>query len=139
MTEHAGHGALATVEGKQLAIGNGRLLEREGIELDGLMSRALELAGEGRTVLQVAIDGKASALIAIADAPRDTARAAVEALEPQHIRPVMLTGDNRQTATRIGRQLGIKKVIAEVLRRGRLIQSIPVGAGPHGIAASGDP
>ncbi len=110
-----GHGALATVEGRRLAIGNGRLLEREGIELDGLMPRASALAGEGRTVVQVAIDGKASALIAIADAPRETAPAAIDALEQQHIRPVMLTGDNRETAERIAAELGIEKVIAEVL------------------------
>ena len=110
-----GHGALATVDGKRLAIGNGRLLEREGIELDGLMPRAAELAGQGRTVVQVAVDGRAVALIAIADAPRETAFAAVEALERQHINPVMLTGDNRQTAERIAAELGIAKVIAEVL------------------------
>ena len=110
-----GHGALATVDGKRLAIGNGRLLEREGIELDGLMTRAQKLADEGRTVVQVAVDGRAVALIAIADAPRETAHDAVEALERQHIRPVMLTGDNRQTAERIAAELGIEQVIAEVL------------------------
>ena len=110
-----GHGAVAIVEGRRLAVGNGRLLEREGIELDGLMPRSSTLAGEGRTVVQVAIDGKAAALIAIADAPRETAPAAVEALEQQEIRAVMLTGDNRQTAERIGAELGIEKVIAEVL------------------------
>jgi len=110
-----GHGALATVDGRQLAIGNGRLLEREGIELDGLMPRAHEMAGQGRTVVQVAIDGKAAALIAIADAPRETASAAVESLEAQNIHPVMLTGDNRQTAERIAGELGIDKVFAEVL------------------------
>ncbi|MBM2823618.1 MAG: ATPase [Thermoleophilia bacterium] len=110
-----GHGALATVEGRRLAIGNGRLLEREGVELDGLMPRARELAGEGRTVVQVAIDGKAAALIAVADAARETAPAAVEALKRENIRPVMLTGDNRQTAERIASELGIDKVLAEVL------------------------
>jgi Cu2+-exporting ATPase len=110
-----GHGALATVEGRRLAIGNARLLEREGIELDGLVTRAAELAGEGRTVVQVAVDGRAVALIAIADAPRETARAAIEALERQEIRPVMLTGDNRQTAERIAAELGIENVVAEVL------------------------
>jgi P-type Cu2+ transporter len=110
-----GHGAFATVDGKRLAIGNGRLLEREGIELDGLMGRAQELGRQGRTVVQVAIDGKASALIAIADAPRDTAQAAIEALDREHIHPVMLTGDNRQTAERIANELGIGKVFAEVL------------------------
>jgi P-type Cu2+ transporter len=110
-----GHGALATVEGRRLAIGNGRLLEREGVELDGLMPQASALAGEGRTVVQVAIDGKPAALIAIADAPRETAPAAVEALKREDIRPVMLTGDNRQTAERIASELGIDKVMAEVL------------------------
>jgi Cu2+-exporting ATPase len=110
-----GHGALATVEGKQLTIGNSRLLEREGIALDGLLPRARELAGEGRTVVQMAVDGQTVALIAIADAPRATAHAAVEALERQHIRAVMLTGDNRQTAERIAAELGIETVIAEVL------------------------
>ena len=111
----AGHGALATVDGKRLAVGNARLLEREGIELDGLMAPAQQLADEGRTVVQVAIDGRAVALIAIADAPRETAHAAVEALERQHIRAVMLTGDNRKTAEHIAAELGIAKVIAEVL------------------------
>ena len=110
-----GHGALATVDGKRLAIGNGRLLERERVELDGLMPKAHALAGEGRTVVQVAIDGKAAALIAIADAPRATAHDAVESLIRQNISPVMLTGDNRQTAERIASELGIGKVFAEVL------------------------
>jgi Cu2+-exporting ATPase len=110
-----GHGALATVEGRRLAVGNARLLEREGIALDGLAQLARELAGEGRTVVHVAVDGRAAALIAIADAPRETARAAVQALDDQQIRPVMLTGDNRQTAERVAGELGLAEVIAEVL------------------------
>jgi len=110
-----GHGALATVEGRRLAIGNNRLLEREGIEQDGLLARARRLADEGRTVVEVAVDGRVAALIAVADAARDTSRAAVEALEQLRIRPIMLTGDNRQTAARIASELGIESVIAEVL------------------------
>ena len=110
-----GHGAIAVVDGKRLAIGNGRLLEREGIELNGLMRRAGELASDGHTVVRVAVDGRAAALIAIADAPRESSREAVEALQDQHVRTVMLTGDNRQTAERIAAQLSIDKVIAEVL------------------------
>jgi Cu2+-exporting ATPase len=110
-----GHGALATVEGRRLAIGNIRLLERERIVLDGLGLRARELAGEGRTVVHVALDGRAAALIAIADAPRDTAAAAVRALRRERIRPVMLTGDTHETAERIAEELGIDEVVAEVL------------------------
>jgi Cu2+-exporting ATPase len=111
----AGHGAIATVEGHRVALGNVRLLEREHVSLDGLAERARELAGEGRTVVHVARDGKAAGLVAIADAPRETAAEAITALTEIGIRPVMLTGDNRQTAERIARELGIEEVIAEVL------------------------
>lgn len=110
-----GHGALATVEGRQVAVGNARLLDREGIGLDGLASRAAELAGEGRTTVRVALDGRAAAVIAIADAPRETAAAAIAALKDLGVRPVMLSGDARATAERIAAQLGIEEVIAEVL------------------------
>jgi P-type Cu2+ transporter len=103
------------VEGRRLAVGNARLLEREKISLDGLAQRAAELAGEGRTVVHVALDGRAAALIGIADAARETAVEAVAALKQLSIRPVMLTGDNRATAERIAAEVGIDEVIAEVL------------------------
>jgi P-type Cu2+ transporter len=111
----AGHGALATVEGHRLAIGNRGLLDREYVALDGLATRAEELAGEGRTVVHVAVDGRAAGLIAIADAPRETAGEAIAALKQLGVRPVMLTGDNRATAERIAAALGIDEVLAEVL------------------------
>ena len=110
-----GHGLLATVDGHRLAVGNARLLEREGIAPDGLKQRAGELAGQGRTSVQVAIDGKAVAVIAVADAPRETASEAIRALREQGVRPVMLSGDSRATAERIADELGIDEVIAEVL------------------------
>jgi Cu2+-exporting ATPase len=110
-----GHGALATVDGRRLAIGTLRLLEREQVALDGLAPRAAELAAEGRTVVHVAVDGYAVALLAIADAPRETAAEAVVAIRELGIRPVMLTGDNRATAERIAAEIGIDEVIAEVL------------------------
>jgi Cu2+-exporting ATPase len=110
-----GHGALATVEGRRLAVGNGRLLDREGVSLDGLADRAAELAGEGRTTVQVAVDGRAAAVIAIADAPRETAAEAIAALKELGVRPAMLSGDSRETAERIAAELGIDEVIAEVL------------------------
>jgi P-type Cu2+ transporter len=111
----AGYGAIATVEGHRVALGNARLLERERVSLDGLAGRAQELAGEGRTVVHVARDGKPAGLVAIADAPRETAAEAITAMKDLGVRPVMLTGDNRQTAERIARELGVDEVIAEVL------------------------
>jgi Cu2+-exporting ATPase len=110
-----GHGLVATVEGRRLAVGNARLLEREGIANDALAARADDLAGEGRTSVRVAVDGSSAAVIAISDAARETSAAAVRALREQGIRAVMLSGDSRSTAERIATQLGIDEVIAEVL------------------------
>jgi Cu2+-exporting ATPase len=110
-----GHGAVATVEGRRVAVGNLRLMERDGVELGSLGTRRQELAAGGRTVVVAAVDGQAAGLVAIADAPRPTAKAAVDALHAQGVEVVMLTGDNRATAERIAAELGIDTVIAEVL------------------------
>jgi Cu2+-exporting ATPase len=111
----AGHGAVATVEGRRVLVGNRRLLEREHVSMDGIAVQADEMAGAGRTVVHVAVDGRAAGLIAIADAPRETASEAIAALKELGVRPVMLTGDNRHTAERIAAELGIDEVLAEVL------------------------
>jgi len=110
-----GHGALATVDGRRVAVGNARLMAREAISLNGLASRRDAMAAEGRTVVIVSVDGRASGVIGISDAPRPTARAAVEALQQQGVEVAMLTGDNRATADRIARELGIRTVMAEIL------------------------
>jgi Cu2+-exporting ATPase len=110
-----GHGLTATVDGHRLAVGNAGLLAREGIAGDALAARAVELAGQGRTSVLVAVDGKGAGIIAIADAPRETSAAAVRALREQGVRAVMLSGDSQSTAERIAAELGIDDVIAEVL------------------------
>ena len=110
-----GHGLLATVDGHRLAVGNASLIEQQGIARDGLAARSDRLAGQGRTSVQVAIDGKAAAVIAVADAARDTSADAIRALRDQGVRAVMLSGDSRPTAERIAADLGITEVIAEVL------------------------
>ena len=110
-----GHGAVATVDNRRLAVGNVRLMERESVALGDLGARREELASTGRSVVCVAVDGKAVALIAIADAPRPTSAAAVKALTDAGIEVIMLTGDNEATARRIAEGLGVTNVIAEVL------------------------
>ncbi len=110
-----GHGALAEVEGRLIAVGNTRLMAREGVSLGSLEARRADLAAGGRTAVWVAADGRAVALIGIADAPRPTSRAAVAALRDAGVEMVMLTGDNEATARRIAGILGIEEVIAEVL------------------------
>ncbi len=125
-----GHGLLATVEGRRLAVGNARLLEREGVAAGELAGRSRELAGQGRTTVLVAIDGRTAAVIAIADAPRDTAAQAIAALEELDVRPVMLSGDGRATAERIGGELGIDEVVAEVLPADKAAKIAELQTGP---------
>ena len=110
-----GEGAIAIVEGRRLAVGNARLLAREHVSLDGLSAAAEWLAGQGRTTIQVGLDGRAAGVIAIADAVRDGSKDAVAALHQLGVRTVMLTGDSRATAERVAAEIGIDHVIAEVL------------------------
>jgi P-type Cu2+ transporter len=110
-----GHGALGTVEGRRVAVGNRRLMEREQFDLGPLAARREQLASGGRTVVLAAADGHPVGLFAIADTPRETSLPAVRALHDAGVQVVMLTGDNRATATRIAATLGIDQVLAEVL------------------------
>jgi len=111
----AGHGAVATVDGRRVVVGNRRLMEAERIEVGALGDVRDGLADAGRTAVLAAIDGRAAAVIALADAARETAADAVTALHALGAQVVMLTGDNEATARRIAAQLGIDTVIAEVL------------------------
>ena len=101
--------------------------------------RATSSQAEGRTVVHVAVDGRAAALIAIADAPRDSAGAAVRALHELGIRTVMLTGDSRATGERIAREVGIDEVIAEVLPGDKAAKIAELHAArPRKVAMVGD-
>jgi cation transport ATPase len=85
-----GHGAVATVGGRRVAVGNRRLMERERVDLGPLAARREELASGGRTVVLAAADGRPLGLVAIADAPRETSRPAVRALHDAGVQVVML-------------------------------------------------
>ncbi|MDE1935977.1 heavy metal translocating P-type ATPase [Bradyrhizobium sp.] len=115
---HAGIGLTALVNGRQLAIGNRRLMQEVGVRIDGMESQAASLEEEGRTVMWVAaVDAPARVLglIAVADPLKPTATAAVQRLHAMGIETLLLTGDNERTATAVAAQLGIKRVLAGVL------------------------
>jgi Cu2+-exporting ATPase len=133
-----GHGALADVDGRRLAVGNARLMDREGVEGDGLSERAATLAEEGRTIVHAAIDGRMAGLVAIADAPRPTAPAAVRALRDEALEPVLLTGDNAATARRVAGEVGIDDVIAEVLPGDKAAKVTELQAAGRRVAMVGD-
>jgi P-type Cu2+ transporter len=134
----AGHGAVATVDGHRVAIGNRRLMDAEGVSLDGLGPRRDQLATNGRTAVIVAVDGRAVGVLGIADAPRETAADAVKQLHQAGIEVVMRTGDNQATARRIADQLGIDTVIAEVLPADKSAEIAEVQAAGKRVAMVGD-
>ena len=133
-----GIGALADVDGHRVAIGNRRLLDAEGIEVGGLGAKRDEIAYGGRTAIFVAVDGRAVAVVGIADAVRETSAAAVAAVHEAGIRVVMLTGDNQATADRIAHELGIDTVIAEVLPEDKAHQIQQLQAEGRTVAMVGD-
>jgi Cu2+-exporting ATPase len=133
-----GIGALADVDGRKVAIGNRRLMESEGITIGDLGARRDEIAAGGRTAVFVAVDGRAVAVIGIADAVRETSAAAIAALHQAGVRVAMLTGDNRATAERIAEELGIDDVIAEVLPEDKAHQVQQLQAQGRTVAMVGD-
>ncbi|TMD15326.1 MAG: heavy metal translocating P-type ATPase [Chloroflexi bacterium] len=133
-----GQGAVAKVGGKRVAVGNTRLMAREDVSLGILEGRRAAMAAEGRTTVCVAVDGRPVALIGIADAPRPTSRPAIAALRAQGVQVVMLTGDNSATALRIGRELGIDTVIAEVLPADKASKVAELQRSGRNVAMVGD-
>ena len=110
-----GMGARAETVGGTVYLGNRLLMDTQKLALGPLEAEAKRLQGDGRTVVHVAQAGRVIGLIAIADAIRPTSKAAVAKLRERKIEVVMLTGDNLATATRIAADLGIDKVLADVL------------------------
>ncbi len=111
----SGRGAVATVEGKTVALGSARFMQERGIDQAALTARADALRQDGASVIFAAIDGQLAGVLAIADAVKETTIPALQALKAEGIRIVMLTGDNRVTAEAVARKLGIDAVEAEVL------------------------
>ncbi len=114
-TSIAGKGLEARVDGKDLLVGNRRLMEERGVALDGLIARSAELAEQGNTPMFVAVDGRPGGIVAVADTIKPTARTAIQRLHELGIEPVMMTGDNERTAKSVAAQLGIERVFADVL------------------------
>ncbi|MFC1593001.1 heavy metal translocating P-type ATPase [Candidatus Omnitrophota bacterium] len=110
-----GHGVEASVEGRRLLLGNLKLIKDRGLSLNGLEEEANRLWVKGRTVMFLGVDSKVVGIIALADTLKPNAKEALEELHKMGIKTVMLTGDNRRTAEAIGREIGIDRVLAEVL------------------------
>ena len=110
-----GKGAIGTVDGKRVVLGNAKFLREQGVETTPLEGEAGRLQEDGATAIYMAVDGQAAGVIGIADSIKSTTPTALAALAGEGIRVVMLTGDNRKTARAVARRLGIEHVEAEVL------------------------
>jgi Cu+-exporting ATPase len=110
-----GRGVIASVEGRNVALGNVKLIEELGIDPAAARNRAEEHRSQGQTAMFVAIDGTVAGVIAVADPIKDSTPEAIAALHAAGIRIIMLTGDSRTTAEAVGKTLNLDEVRAEVL------------------------
>ncbi len=110
-----GRGALGTVEGRRIVLGNARFLTEHGVPTKAFAATAEGHRRSGATAIFVAVDGEIAGVIAIADPIKETTPAAVAVLQAEGLRVVMLTGDNRTTAEAVAARLGITEIEAEVL------------------------
>jgi len=110
-----GRGIEATIDSKRILLGNLKLMEERKVALNGWLDRTEYLSIEGKTPMFLAIEGEAAGIIAVADTLKENSKEAVEALHRMELEVVMLTGDNKRTAKAIASQIGIDRVLAEVL------------------------
>jgi Cu+-exporting ATPase len=133
-----GHGIEAEVEGLRLVLGNLKLMEDRRLDLNGLPPQGEMLSQEGKTPMFVALDGRVAGIIAVADTVKPGARDAIDELHRMGLEVVMLTGDNRRTADAIARQVGVDRVLAEVLPEEKVKQVRALQAEGKVVAMVGD-
>ncbi|WP_422022326.1 heavy metal translocating P-type ATPase [Pyruvatibacter mobilis] len=110
-----GHGVSGGIDGKDVLLGNAKLMHDRHVAIDTLTADWERLATEGKTPMYVAVDGKAAGLVAVADTVKPDSKEAIDCLKKMGIEVVMLTGDNQRTADAIAREVHVDRVLAEVL------------------------
>jgi Cu+-exporting ATPase len=133
-----GHGALGTVDGHAVMVGNAQLMAEHGVSTTDLRETAARLALEGKTPMYVGVDGALAGLVAVADPIRPTSARAIQRLRRLGLDVIMLTGDTLRTAEAIARQAGIDTVIAEVPPDGKVAEIERLQHGGRRVAMVGD-
>ena len=110
-----GHGIKVTVDKMEVLLGNLKLMKERGVSLGNFEDESHRLANEGKTPMYIAIDGKLVGIIAVADTVKETSKKAIERLHQMGIKVAMITGDNHRTAKAIAEQVGIDRILSEVL------------------------
>ena len=111
----AGHGVEAIVDGKNVLVGTTKLMNDRNINLSAIQKEVDRLVGDGKTIMVVAINGKAAGVVAATDPIKKNAKLAIERMQELGLEVALITGDNQKTAETIGKQLGIKRIFAQVL------------------------
>ncbi|MBI4259622.1 MAG: copper-translocating P-type ATPase, partial [Actinobacteria bacterium] len=117
-----GAGIRATVDGRRVLVGKGALLVEAGVDTSALEASASRLAQQGKTAMLSAIDGAPAGVVAVADTVKEDSPRAVAALGRLGVETVMITGDNRRTASAVAREVGIERVLAEVLPQDKAVE-----------------
>ncbi|MDR2793528.1 MAG: heavy metal translocating P-type ATPase [Treponema sp.] len=117
-----GRGIEAGIRGVTVLAGNRKLMDERNISLSELEAESDRLAGEGKTPMYVALDGTAAGIIAVADVVKPSSKAAIESLHHMGINVAMITGDNKKTAAAIAKQVGIDRVLSEVLPQDKSVE-----------------
>lgn len=133
-----GHGIRVTVNERVLLLGNIKLMKEEAIELSTFVQQADRLAEEGKTPMFVAKDGSFAGIIAVADTVKDSSQTAIARLHKMGIEAVMITGNNKRTAEAIARQVGIDRVLSEVLPQDKALEVKKLQAKGKKVAMVGD-
>ncbi|SDT90826.1 Cu+-exporting ATPase [Verrucomicrobium sp. GAS474] len=133
-----GGGVRGRWEGKEILVGKPALLEEKGIAISYVASDVKKLAESGNTVIAVGIDGKVAGLIALSDPIKQTTPEAIKALHRMGLRIVMLTGDNQQTAERIGKTLGIDEVIGGAVPQAKYDRIVELKKAGKTVVMAGD-
>jgi Cu+-exporting ATPase len=110
-----GHGIEVEINGIHVLLGNRKLMDEKNISLEQLEDKSDSLASEGKTPMYIAMNQKMSGIIAVADVVKESSLKAIEKLQSMGLEVAMITGDNRKTAEAIAKQVGIDRVLAEVL------------------------
>lgn len=110
-----GHGVEAEVDGRPILLGNRKLMQDRGVQIGPLEQRATAMADDGKTPMFIAVEGKIAGIVAVADTVKEDSKAAIEVLKQLELEVVMITGDNLRTAQAIAKQVGVDRVMAEVL------------------------
>ncbi len=133
-----GYGIKANVAGKEILVGTRRLMKKYNVEIDPVLDKMEGLEKKGKTAMLAAVDGNYAGLVAVADTIKETSTQAIKRMKEMGLEVIMITGDNKQTASAIAKQAGVDHVIAEVLPEGKAEEVKKLQAQGKKVAMVGD-